>query len=344
MALRGPALWRVIACMVLGAVAGYLLVPSPGTTRSSAGAEGAAPAVLLEGRPLPVDGEPALAQAAARAVARAWLAQKVTLTTPGAPPREITRELLGVRVETERLAALVAQVRDPRSPLRRGHARAQAPLRVPLPASIDGPRALAALVALKDDLDRRPVDARLDVGAHTVLPDEPGRRVDAYATLARLDVALRDRPAGDAMPAQLEAAVEAVPAARTAAQIGEIQVDEILGWFETKYARDLKHYPSTTQIWRVGTGEPDPKFEPKDDEHPEYVADDYLAISQGPHIIVPKTGLPSTEGGGAMVESRVAGRYGTHGWTEREGFGKPRPHRARQGATSVPTDDDARPD
>ncbi len=542
MALRGPALWRVIACMVLGAVAGYLLVPSPGTTRSSAGAEGAAPAVLLEGRPLPVDGEPALAQAVARAVARAWLAQKVTLTTPGAPPREITRELLGVRVETERLAALVAQVRDPRSPLRRGHARAQAPLRVPLPASIDGPRALAALVALKDDLDRRPVDARLDVGAHTVLPDEPGRRVDAYATLARLDVALRDRPAGDAMPAQLEAAVEAVPAARTTAQIGEIQVDEILGWFETKYARDLKHeartfnlrlaaskldghvimpgevfdfndvvgarseangykvatviaqgelvdgigggtcqvagtlhgaaffagldiverkphtrpsfyikmgmdaavayptitlrlrnpfphpvvlhetivggiaraeilgpkrtrdvtfvrktsdvtpfaekevpdpkipkgervltqrgipgfkitryrlvrdgafavrermtdvYPSTTQIWRVGTGERDPKFEPKDDEHPEYVADDYLAISQGPHIIVPKTGLPSTEGGGAMVESRVAGRYGTHGWTEREGFGKPRPHRARQGATSVPTDDDARPD
>ena len=190
MALRGPALWRVIACMVLGAVAGYLLVPSPGTTRSSAGAEGA---------------------------------QKVTLTTPGAPPRETTRELLGVRVETERLAALVAQVRDPRSPLRRGHARAQAPLRVPLPASIDGPRALAALVALKDDLDRRPVDARLDV-------------------------ALRGRPAGDAMPAQLEAAVEAVPAARTTAQIGEIQVDEILGWFETKYARDLKHEARTFNL------------------------------------------------------------------------------------------------
>jgi hypothetical protein len=81
-------------------------------------------------------------------------------------------------------------------------------------------------------------------------------------------------------------------------------------------------YPPTTQIWRVGTGEPDPKFEPHDDAHPEYVADDYLAISQGPHIVVPRTGSPSPEPGGAMVESRVAGRYGTHGWTEREGFAK----------------------
>ena len=93
--------------------------------------------------------------------------------------------------------------------------------------------------------------------------------------------------------------------------------------------------------------QPDPKFEPKDDEHPEYVADDYLAISQGPHIIVPRTGLPSTEGGGAMVESRVAGRYGTHGWTEREGFAKPRPHRARKGGApraGEAGDDDARPD
>ncbi len=26
--------------------------------------------------------------------------------------------------------------------------------------------------------------------------------------------------------------------------------------------------------------------------------------------------------GGPMVESRVAGRYGTHGWTVREGFAK----------------------
>ena len=540
-ALRGMALWRVVGCMVLGAIAGYLLVPARGT-KSASEYESVAPAVQLEGRPLPADGEPAVVLATARAIGREWLAQKVTLTTPGAPPRETTRELLGVRIETERLVARIAQIRDPRSPLRRAHRQAPGPLRVPLPASIDGPRALAALVAIKDDLDRRPVDARLDVGARKVLPDEPGRRMDVHATLARLEGALRDRLPGDAMPAQIEAAVEAVPAARTTAQIGEIQIDEVMGWFETKYARDLKHeartfnlrlaaskldghvimpgevfdfndvvgarneangyrvatviaqgelvdgigggtcqvagtlhgaaffagldiverkphtrpsfyikmgmdaavaypaitlrlrnpfphpvvlhetvvggvaraeilgpkrtrdvtfvrktsevtpfaekevpdpktpkgervltqrgipgfkitryrllrdgafavrermtdvYPATTQVWRVGTGDPDPKFEPKDDEHPEYVADDYLAISQGPHIIVPKTGLPSTEGGGAMVESRVAGRYGTHGWTEREGFAKPRPHRPGKGATAAPTDDEARPD
>jgi hypothetical protein len=82
-------------------------------------------------------------------------------------------------------------------------------------------------------------------------------------------------------------------------------------------------YPSTTQIWKVGTGDPDPKFEAHDDEHPEYVADEYLAISQGPHIVSPRTGQAEPVPGGAMVESRVAGRYGSHGWTEREGFAKP---------------------
>ncbi len=38
-----------------------------------------------------------------------------------------------------------------------------------------------------------------------------------------------------------------------------------------------------------------------------------------------------------MVESRVAGRYGTHGWTEREGVGKPRPRPARKGGSPPPS-------
>ncbi len=37
-----------------------------------------------------------------------------------------------------------------------------------------------------------------------------------------------------------------------------------------------------------------------------------------------------------MVESRVAGRYGTHGWTEREGLAKPRPQRVRRNAGAGP--------
>jgi G5 domain len=90
---------------------------------------------------------------------------------------------------------------------------------------------------------------------------------------------------------------------------------------------DTDVYPPTTQIWHVGTGE-DVRTEPAPDEHPEYVADEYLAIAQGPHVVDPharrdgddETALSRV--GGPMVETRVAGRYGTHGWTVREGFAK----------------------
>jgi hypothetical protein len=74
------------------------------------------------------------------------------------------------------------------------------------------------------------------------------------------------------------------------------------------------YYPPTTQIWRVGTGPDDPKFEASDDEHPEYVADEFLLISQGPDIQGPH--------GTDMVESRTPGKTGEHGWTVREGFAK----------------------
>jgi vancomycin resistance protein YoaR len=488
--------------------------------------------VLLDGRPLPLGGEASATLDAARGIARGWGARRLLLSVPGGGTRETTREQLGARVDVERLVALVTQLRSPLSPLRRAHVakgHAASPLRVSLPITVDGARSLAALVSLKDDFDRAPTDARLDLGGHKVLPDEPGRRVDVHATLARLDAALLgpsaaasagDANAGDAAPLTIEAVVESVPASRTAAQIGDVQLGEVLGWFETKYARDLKHeartfnlklaaskldghvmmpgevfdfndvvgprseangykiapviaqgelvdgigggtcqiagtlhgaaffagldiverkphtrpsfyikmgmdaavaypaitlrlrnpypypivlhetlqggvvraeilgpkrtrdvtfvrkmneatpfqekdvpdpkipkgervlsqrgipgfkitryrllrdgpfavrermtdvYPSTTQIWKVGTGEPDPRWEPHDDEHPEYVADDYLAISQGPHILNPRTGQPSSEPGGAMVESRVAGKYGSHGWMEREGFAR----------------------
>jgi vancomycin resistance protein YoaR len=517
---RGEAA-RIGACAVLGAIAGWMLVPSHVSDGDAP--RGPAPAVLLETRPLPLTEG---AGDVAAAIGREWVSQKVTVTVPGGAKRELSREELGARVDGARLSALVAQLADSRSALRRAHAAASRgsvaplPLAVPLPVAVDGARALRSMVALKDDVDRAPVDARLDVGGHKVLADEPGRRMDVHATLARLDAALLARAKDGSSVSTIEAVVESVPPSRTASAISDIQLGDVIGFFETKYARDLKHeartfnlrlaaskldghvlmpgevfdfndvvgprsevngykvapviaqgelvdgigggtcqvagtlhgaaffagldiverrphtrpsfyikmgmdaavaypaitlrlrnpfpypvvlhetvqggvvraeilgpkrtrdvtfvrkvadvtpfqekevpdpkipkgervlsqrgipgfkitryrllrdgafavrermqdaYPPTTQIWRVGTGEPDPKFEPHDDAHPEYVADDYLAISQGPHIVVPRTGSPSPEPGGAMVESRVAGRYGTHGWTEREGFAK----------------------
>lgn len=71
-------------------------------------------------------------------------------------------------------------------------------------------------------------------------------------------------------------------------------------------------YPPTTQIWRVGSGsEPGPDFQsPKNDGHPEYVADEFMSATQG----------PSTDG---IEVVATPGRSGTFGWTEREKMMRP---------------------
>ena len=69
-------------------------------------------------------------------------------------------------------------------------------------------------------------------------------------------------------------------------------------------------YPPTTQIWRMGAGAAPPEgfVTPVDDEHPEYVADEYLSLTQGPGI----------EG---TLEQKRPGRSGSYGWIERERLG-----------------------
>lgn len=533
---------KVGLSLLVGALGGFLLLGGKTEPSSSTGTPRAI-AVVVEGKPVPIDDVEKTLDLA-RGIAREHLAEKITVVLPGGEPAALAREQLGVRVDGDRLGALLAQARDPMSAMRRAYDRkyprggGEPPpaLALPLPAVVDGKRATIALVGIKDDFDRPPSNARLDLEEKKVLPDVPGRRLDVHATLARLEAAIAKRETS------IEAVVESVPAKRTAAQIESVQWGDVIGWFETRYARDKKHeartfnlqraaskldghvllpgeifdfndvvgprneangykiapviaqgelvdgigggtcqiagtlhgaaffagldiverrphtrpsfyikmgmdaavaypaitlrlrnpfpypvvlhetvqggnvraevlgpkrtrdvtfvrkmnevtpfqekeipdpkipkgervlsqrgipgfkitryrllrdgsfavrermqdvYPPTTQIWKVGTGDADPKFEPHDDEHPEYVADEYLAISQGPSIIVPKTGQPSAEAGGAMVESRVAGKYGVHGWTVKEGFAKEPPPRkkarnaAKSGEEDTPVD------
>lgn len=472
-------------------------------------------AIVLDGQPLfdsvrspsgRADGQD---EDASMAIARAWLARPVAIVVEG-ERTDKTREQLGARVDAARVKSLLAQARDARSVLRRRHARLApgAPLALAVPFTIDADAAMAALLQVKDEHDRAPVDAHFDLETRRVSRDVPGRQVDARSTLAKLEDALW------AGATNVDAIVETVPARRTAAQIEGVQADAVLGWFETKYARDVRHeprsfnlrlaaskldghvvlpgetfdfnqvvgarneangykvapviaqgelvdgigggtcqiagtlhsaaffagleiperkphtrpsfyikmgldaavaypavtlqirnpypfaivlhervdrgvvraeilgpkrtrdvtfarriddvvafaekevpdeklpkgarelkqrgipgfkvtrwrilrdgpfavrehhqdyYPPTTQIWRVGAGpaHQDSKFEANDDEHPEYVADHYLEISQGPDI----KGSHGTD----TIESRVPGRTGEYGWTVREGFTK----------------------
>ncbi len=77
-------------------------------------------------------------------------------------------------------------------------------------------------------------------------------------------------------------------------------------------------YPPTTQIIHVGTGPKDDSYKPVEDNHPEYIVDEYLVVTQGPDIHTP--GIAGAEQGGGTTEMREAGKTGEHGWTEKTGM------------------------
>jgi vancomycin resistance protein YoaR len=91
--------------------------------------------------------------------------------------------------------------------------------------------------------------------------------------------------------------------------------------------RSQDRYPPTPQIWRIGSGpEAAPGYEaPRNDGHPEYLTDEVMSATQGPH----------TDG---IEQSATPGRTGVAGWIEREGMLKP----ARP-ATTVQAAQDTKP-
>jgi vancomycin resistance protein YoaR len=176
----------------------------------------------------------------ARAELQEWLGQTITVTL-GTAHVERTRAQLGVRVDWARLRALVSEGRDAESALRRRHDRMTtatargAPLELPVPYVVDPAVALSELLQMKEGVDRAPVDARYDFKTRTVSADAPGLRMDAWGTLARLDGAL-ERGARS-----IDAVVETDTPRRTAAALGAVSTDQVLGWFETPYSREAKH-------------------------------------------------------------------------------------------------------
>ena len=229
------ALWLSLFAIV-GGLAAFLAAPSGRI-------EAAPPATAtLDGHPLPLQSAEATRQTT-REAARQWLAGNLTLVIAGARV-ERTREQLGARVDGPHLEALARQLTDATSVLRRAHARSApaAPIALAVPYAIDPAAALAALMQLKDEHDVAPIDARYDFKTRELSPDQPGRSLDAWGTLARLDDALASGAA------EVQTVVETSPASRPASRFQGVSTDAVLGWFETKYARDLKHEARTFNL------------------------------------------------------------------------------------------------
>jgi hypothetical protein len=76
-------------------------------------------------------------------------------------------------------------------------------------------------------------------------------------------------------------------------------------------------YPPTQQIVRVGIGDmPKDSVKSQDDQHPEYLADELLVVTQGSADDTED----GSERGSSTRESREPGRFGEKGWTEAAGM------------------------
>jgi vancomycin resistance protein YoaR len=210
-----------------GLGAGLLLLPrAPGP----GGSDEPLPELAFLGQKL-ASSDAAAKQALERA--RRYAGAKFVLLLPDGSRRELYLAELGAEIDKVRLASLVRQAKDRTSMLVRGF-RASGrlePLALPVPVSLNSERAAHALRRLKDELDRLPADARMDLEARKLIPEVRGRLLDLDASLLAIESAL-GRGEHEAKLVFLERRPR-----RVAAELGNVQLDEVLGYFETNYDR-----------------------------------------------------------------------------------------------------------
>jgi vancomycin resistance protein YoaR len=217
----------IAVAVVAGLAAGILLLPrAPGPGQS----DEPLPELAFLGQKLATD-DTAGKQALERA--RRYVAGKLTLELPDGSKRDVYLGEIGAEIDKVRLANLVRQAKDRTSMLVRGFRASEqtGPLTLPVPVALNTPRASTALGRIKDETDRLPADARMDLEARKLVPEVMGRLLDIDASLLAIETALA-RGQRSAKLAFLERRPR-----RVAAELGNVQLDSVLGFFETNYDR-----------------------------------------------------------------------------------------------------------
>lgn len=237
-------LWRLLASLVVVLAAGAFIAWRSWPTPPPEPAEPEPPALSIGGERVNTEGD---AIADALDLVRRYAKNPISLELPGGETKELTPAALGVEIDRVRMAALVEQALDPQSPLGKAYLarRAEDPeavLALPVPVRIDGERALEMLIGIKDDVDRHAEDAVVDLETKQLKKEQLGFRLDVYATLARLEAALR---LGER---KLAAQGEVVQPRVKADQLGNVTFDHVLGYFETRYSRAARHKARTYNL------------------------------------------------------------------------------------------------
>jgi vancomycin resistance protein YoaR len=168
---------------------------------------------------------------------RRYAAGEITLRLPDGSTRKLRRGALGAEIDRVRLADFVREVERPESAVRRAHARKNKPdepLDVPLPVTLDAAEAIGKLLDLKAELDTPARDAFIDLEKRELRKEQVGMRLDVYGTLGRIDAAFRK---GEDI---VDAVVESIAPKLSAAELGNVKFDHVLGYFETRYAQGGK--------------------------------------------------------------------------------------------------------
>ena len=201
----------------------------------------APPAVTLLGSPLHLDDE---APKLALERVRRFAAGTFTLMLPGGRQERYRMGHIGVQIDKVRLSQLVRDARDATSPLRQTWARSERPepIVLPVPLELEPEPMLLELLSLKDELDRLPADARLDLERRKLIKEVVGRLLDVDATLYAIETALqRGEP-------RAAAVFEDRRPRRLAAELGNVEFDDVLGFFETRYNRASRYRARTFNL------------------------------------------------------------------------------------------------
>lgn len=218
----------VAVAVLAGIGLGVVLVPR---APSPADEQSPPPLVTLLGRPLTLDDQ---ASQAALARVRRFAAGDLVLRLPNGRRQRHQMGKVGVQIDKVRLAQLTRDARDPTSPLRRAWARrgpGAGPLALPVPLTVLREGLIPKLLVLKDEVDRLPRDARLDLEKRRLVPEINGRLLDLDRTLYAIDRAL------ERGESEVAIVTEEQRPRRVAAELGALEFDSVLGWFETGYNR-----------------------------------------------------------------------------------------------------------
>ena len=143
------------------------------------------------------------------------------------------RRELGMVVDREQSAGEIRRAGKSGNPVEDLALRARAArgrVDLPLPVDVTRTKALEFFTNLKDEVDRAPVDARLDLEHHSIAPDQPGYLLRVYDSMVALEYGARS----GAARIELSAATT-LPRVKKE-DLAEIDISTVLGHWETHYS------------------------------------------------------------------------------------------------------------